>query len=87
MEITQIALAYAIITLLSCILCTSSFVAGVLAKSIQARPDADQVMDKTSLRVVLSISQVTFYITSGTSGFLLITGFAMTAFWILGIFP
>jgi hypothetical protein len=86
MEITQFALAYAIITLLSCILCTSSFVAGILAKSIQARPDADQVMDSTSLRTVLTISRVTFYVSSGASGFLLLVGAGAALLWVAGIF-
>ena len=87
MEITQFALAYAIITLLSCLLCTSSFVAGILAKSIQARPDADQVMDAGSLRTVLTISRIAFYISSGVSGFLLTVGAGLVVLWALGVFP
>lgn len=78
-------LAYAIITLLSCILCTSSFVAGVLAKSIRTRPESDQVMDRGSLQTVLAISRFTFYVSSGASAFLLLVGAGVAIFWVLGL--
>ncbi|MGB2246154.1 MAG: hypothetical protein ACPH3N_00715 [Alcanivorax sediminis] len=87
MEVTQFALGYAVITLLSCILCTSSFVAGILAKSVQSRPDSDQVMDAGSLRTVLVISKIAFYISSGVSGFLLALGAGLVVLWAFGIFP
>ena len=85
MELTYIALAYAVFTLLSCILCTSSFVAGILAKSIQARPDSEKIMAPNDLRLVLIICKITFFISSGASGFLLCLGAGIGIFYALGL--
>tara|TARA_A100000171_G_scaffold4204_2_gene3445 strand:+ start:5377 stop:5625 length:249 start_codon:yes stop_codon:yes gene_type:complete len=80
-------LGFLVVPMLFIILCTTSFVAGTLAKSIKARPDANSIMDPSSLRTVLLISRITFYVSSGASAIFLLVGFGVAVFWALGLFP
>lgn len=75
----------AILTLLFFILCTTSFVAGMLAKTIRARPDADEILDKGSLRTIIFICNIAYWISSGMSAGLLLLGATAGIFWLFGL--